>query len=70
MIEPNNPKTQVIEGDMEKWNELQVGHNLTIWLNHAYIAGSRFGRYVVVDSDLDDDPWENGNLRVVDAWVR
>jgi D-serine deaminase-like pyridoxal phosphate-dependent protein len=51
------------EGDRSKMNGLAIGDKLTIWPNHACVAGAGFGWYLVVDS-------ESGGEEVVDVWVR
>ncbi|KAF2201533.1 hypothetical protein GQ43DRAFT_415631 [Delitschia confertaspora ATCC 74209] len=53
------------EGPREDMKHLKVGDKLLIWPNHACIAGSGFGCYLVVDSDLDEK-----SQKVVDVWVR
>ncbi|KAI8939360.1 hypothetical protein NX059_003145 [Plenodomus lindquistii] len=51
------------EGERSKCNALAVGDKVSIWPNHACVAGAGFGWYLVVDS-------EEGGDRVVDVWVR
>ena len=51
------------EGDREQCNPLAIGDRISIWPNHACVAGAGFGWYLVVDSEQDDDV-------VVDVWVR
>ncbi|KAF2129736.1 hypothetical protein P153DRAFT_366238 [Dothidotthia symphoricarpi CBS 119687] len=52
------------EGEREKMNPLAIGDRVTIWPNHACVAGAGFGWYLVVDSD------EGKGDVVVDVWVR
>jgi D-serine deaminase-like pyridoxal phosphate-dependent protein len=51
------------EGDRSKMSALSIGDKVSIWPNHACVAGAGFGWYLVVDS-------ENGGDEVVDVWVR
>ena len=44
---------------------LQVGQKLSIWPNHACVAGAGFGWYLVVDSGNAE-----GRDEIVDVWVR
>jgi D-serine deaminase-like pyridoxal phosphate-dependent protein len=52
------------EGSQEAMRELKIGDKLLVWPNHACIAGSGFGWYLVVDSDEED-----GDV-IRDVWVR
>jgi D-serine deaminase-like pyridoxal phosphate-dependent protein len=51
------------EGERGECNELTIGDKVTVWPNHACVAGAGFGWYVVVDSEEDEQT-------VVDVWVR
>jgi D-serine deaminase-like pyridoxal phosphate-dependent protein len=48
------------EGERERCNPLTIGERVTVWPNHACVAGAGFGWYLVVD----------GGDEVVDVWVR
>ncbi|KAH7095335.1 putative serine dehydratase domain-containing protein [Paraphoma chrysanthemicola] len=50
----------VWEGEREKCNPLAIGDKVTVWPNHACVAGAGFGWYLVTD----------GGDEVVDVWVR
>jgi D-serine deaminase-like pyridoxal phosphate-dependent protein len=50
-------------GERDMCNDLKVGDKITVWPNHACVAGAGFGWYLVVDE-------EEGGERVVDVWVR
>ena len=45
--------------------ELRPGERVLVWPNHACIAGTGFGWYLVVDSEEED-----GGVRVRDVWGR
>ncbi|KAL9096367.1 MAG: hypothetical protein Q9165_001364 [Trypethelium subeluteriae] len=52
------------EGPEQSMRRLKIGDKLMLWPNHACVAGSGFGWYLIVDS-------ENENPNVVqDVWVR
>lgn len=51
------------EGEKSKCNPLTVGDKLSIWPNHACVAGAGFGWYLVVDGEKDGET-------VVDVWPR
>lgn len=55
----------VWEGDVGKCKALKVGDKVTVWPNHACVAGAGFGWYLVVDG-------EDGSAgrEVVDVWER
>ncbi|KAF2851146.1 hypothetical protein T440DRAFT_467886 [Plenodomus tracheiphilus IPT5] len=52
------------EGDALTCNPLSIGDKLSIWPNHACVAGAGFGWYLIVDSE------QGGADTVVDVWVR
>jgi D-serine deaminase-like pyridoxal phosphate-dependent protein len=51
------------EGDRSKCKEFEVGDKITVWPNHACVAGAGAGWYLIVDGDEDAE-------KVVDVWVR
>lgn len=51
------------EGDKSRCNPLTIGDKISIWPNHACVAGAGFGWYLIVDS-------EKGGDTVVDVWTR
>jgi D-serine deaminase-like pyridoxal phosphate-dependent protein len=51
------------EGPKEQMQPLTIGEKLLVWPNHACVAGTGFGWYLVVDSEKSGDT-------VVDIWVR
>jgi D-serine deaminase-like pyridoxal phosphate-dependent protein len=51
------------EGDRKACKQLAIGDKVTVWPNHACVAGAGFGFYVIVDGDVDEE-------KVVDVWVR
>jgi D-serine deaminase-like pyridoxal phosphate-dependent protein len=52
------------EGPQTSMRQLKVGDKLLVWPNHACVAGSGFGWYLIVDSDSKD-----GDV-IRDVWVR
>ncbi|KAI9684042.1 MAG: hypothetical protein M1822_005869 [Bathelium mastoideum] len=54
------------EGAEQDKRTLEIGDKLMLWPNHACVAGSGFGRYLVVDSEKEGD---DANI-VQDVWVR
>ncbi|KAH7137956.1 putative serine dehydratase domain-containing protein [Dendryphion nanum] len=52
------------EGRREECVELGVGERVSVWVNHACVAGAGFGWYAVVDSEGGEE------AKVVDVWVR
>ncbi|CBX98334.1 hypothetical protein IAQ61_010433 [Plenodomus lingam] len=51
------------EGDASQCNPLGIGDKVSIWPNHACVAGAGFGWYLITDSGQD-------GKKVVDVWVR
>jgi D-serine deaminase-like pyridoxal phosphate-dependent protein len=49
------------EGDVDECKTLTIGDKITVWPNHACVAGAGFGWYCVVDGDEEE---------VADVWVR
>jgi len=52
------------EGPQDGFRKLELGQKLTVWPNHACMAGSNLGFYLIVDSDTD------GPDMIQDVWVR
>lgn len=56
------------DADFEDYSlpPLQVGQKVRVWPNHACVAGSGFGWYLVVDSRLPQERRDE----IVDVWIR
>ncbi|KAL9072948.1 MAG: hypothetical protein Q9157_004920 [Trypethelium eluteriae] len=52
------------EGQEQSMRRLKIGDKLMLWPNHACVAGSGFGWYLIVDSESEDPDV------VQDVWVR
>ncbi|ODA76977.1 hypothetical protein RJ55_07494 [Drechmeria coniospora] len=56
-----SPTTEATAADRKL--DVEVGQKIRLWPNHACIAGSQFGWYLVVDEDGKGD-------EIVDVWIR
>lgn len=58
--------TQDSQHESHELAELKIGQKVRVWPNHACVAGTGFGWYLVVDSSLPEESRD----QIVDVWVR